>query len=79
MNSPIFAQVNEQPREVVLPQKRIGVLIVAYNAVTTLTKVLRRIPQKVWEMVEEVAVFDDASKDDTFEQGDCWSRKTYHH
>jgi 2-polyprenyl-3-methyl-5-hydroxy-6-metoxy-1,4-benzoquinol methylase len=69
MNSPIFAQVNEQPREVVLPQKRIGVLIVAYNAVTTLTKVLRRIPQKVWEMVEEVAVFDDASKDDTFELG----------
>jgi len=45
--------------------KRIGVLIVAYNAVTTLASVLKRIPADVWENVEEVAVFDDASKDDT--------------
>jgi 2-polyprenyl-3-methyl-5-hydroxy-6-metoxy-1,4-benzoquinol methylase len=45
--------------------KRIAVLIVAYNAVTTLVSVLKRIPAEVWENVEEVAVFDDASKDDT--------------
>ena len=45
--------------------KRIGVLIVAYNAVTTLASVLKRIPPEVWANVEEVAVFDDASKDDT--------------
>jgi 2-polyprenyl-3-methyl-5-hydroxy-6-metoxy-1,4-benzoquinol methylase len=47
--------------------KRIGVLIVAYNAVTTLTKVLKRIPPNVWANVEEVAVFDDASQDATYE------------
>jgi 2-polyprenyl-3-methyl-5-hydroxy-6-metoxy-1,4-benzoquinol methylase len=52
-----------------LPAKRIGILVVAYNAVATLAKVLRRIPQNVWDRVEEVAVFDDASHDDTFELG----------
>src|SRR3954462_15647364 len=47
--------------------KRIGILIVAYNAVTTLTKVLKRITPAVWQNVEEVAVFDDASQDATYE------------
>jgi len=47
--------------------KRIGILIVAYNAVTTLTKVLKRITPSVWENVEEIAVFDDASQDATYE------------
>lgn len=46
--------------------KRIGILIVTYNAVTTLTKVLKRITPNVWENVEEIAVFDDASQDDTY-------------
>src|SRR5262250_2243262 len=43
--------------------KRIGILIVAYNAITTLPKVLKRITPNVWNNVEEVAVFDDASQD----------------
>lgn len=47
--------------------KRIGILIVAYNAVTTIAKVLRRIPPDVWQCVEEVVVFDDASGDHTYE------------
>jgi len=47
--------------------KRIGILIVTYNALTTLTKVLKRITPSVWANVEEVAVFDDASQDDTYE------------
>ncbi len=47
--------------------KRIGILVVAYNAVTTLAQVLRRITPQVWKNVEEVAVFDDASHDATFE------------
>ena len=46
--------------------KRIGILIVAYNAATTLAKVFRRIPDAVWQNVEEVVVFDDASQDETF-------------
>ncbi|MGE3809183.1 MAG: methyltransferase domain-containing protein, partial [Gemmataceae bacterium] len=47
--------------------KRIGVLVVAYNALTTLSKVLKRIPPEVWDNIEEVAVFDDASSDETYE------------
>jgi 2-polyprenyl-3-methyl-5-hydroxy-6-metoxy-1,4-benzoquinol methylase len=45
--------------------KRIGVLVVAYNAVSTLISVLKRIDEEVWKNVEEVAVFDDASPDET--------------
>ena len=47
--------------------KRIGILIVTYNALTTLTKVLKRITPEVWDNVEEIAVFDDASQDATYE------------
>ena len=47
--------------------KRIGIFIVTYNAVTTLAKVLKRIPAAVWSNVEEVVVFDDASQDATYE------------
>src|SRR3984885_5174512 len=47
--------------------KRIGILIVTYNALTTLTAVLKRIPPMVWDNVEEIAVFDDASQDETYE------------
>ena len=47
--------------------KRIGVLIVAYNALNTLPKVLSRITPNVWANVEEIAVFDDASQDATYE------------
>ena len=44
---------------------RFAIFVVAYNAVTTLRKVLDRIPKEAWEAVEEVYVFDDASQDDT--------------
>jgi 2-polyprenyl-3-methyl-5-hydroxy-6-metoxy-1,4-benzoquinol methylase len=47
--------------------KRIGILIVAYNAVSTIVKVLKRITPNVWRNVEEVVIFDDASQDPTFE------------
>src|SRR5260370_12975678 len=47
--------------------KRIGILIVTYNALTTVIKVLKRIPPEVWKNVEEVAIFDDASQDATYE------------
>jgi 2-polyprenyl-3-methyl-5-hydroxy-6-metoxy-1,4-benzoquinol methylase len=47
--------------------KRIGILIVTYNALTTLTKVLKRITPHVWANIEEIAVFDDASQDATYE------------
>ena len=47
--------------------KRIGILIVAYNAATTLKGVLQRIPKDVWANVEEITLFDDASPDETYE------------
>jgi glycosyltransferase involved in cell wall biosynthesis len=47
--------------------KRVGILIVTYNAVTTLKKVLQRITPNVWKNVEEVVIFDDASPDATYE------------
>jgi glycosyltransferase involved in cell wall biosynthesis len=47
--------------------KRVGILIVTYNAVTTLKKVLQRITPNVWKNVEEVVIFDDASQDATYE------------
>jgi glycosyltransferase involved in cell wall biosynthesis len=47
--------------------KRIGILMVTYNALSTLASVLKRIPPNVWRNVEEVLVFDDASRDSTFE------------
>jgi glycosyltransferase involved in cell wall biosynthesis len=46
--------------------RKIGILIVAYNAVTTLSKVLDRIPKEVYEEIDEIAVFDDASQDETY-------------
>lgn len=49
--------------------KRIAIFIVAYNASSTLAKVLDRIPEAVWKRVEEVFVFDDESRDDTFQVG----------
>ncbi|HZU26417.1 MAG TPA: bifunctional glycosyltransferase/class I SAM-dependent methyltransferase [Bryobacteraceae bacterium] len=47
--------------------KRIGILIVTYNAVTTVTRVLKRITPAVWKNVEEIAIFDDSSQDSTYE------------
>ena len=42
--------------------KRIGILIVTCNALSTLAAVLKRITPNVWQNVEEVLVFDDASR-----------------
>src|ERR1700687_3532659 len=47
--------------------QRIGIMIVTYNAVNRLTTVLKRIPPDVWKNVEEIAVFDDASQDATYD------------
>jgi 2-polyprenyl-3-methyl-5-hydroxy-6-metoxy-1,4-benzoquinol methylase len=71
------AQLTYEPRPAFAPfadpgiadckGKRIGVLVVTYNAISTLLPVLKRIPPAVWNNVEEVVVFDDASQDATFE------------
>ncbi len=50
-------------------EKKIAVLVVAYNHASTLACVLDRIPASVWDMVNEVMVFDDASEDETYRVG----------
>jgi glycosyltransferase involved in cell wall biosynthesis len=47
-------------------KKRVGVLVVAYNAATTLAKVLDRIPAELKAEIEEVIVSDDHSQDSTY-------------
>jgi glycosyltransferase involved in cell wall biosynthesis len=66
---PQFRQgaLEETPERADNRGKRIGILIVAYNALTTLSQVLKRITPDVWRNVEQVVVFDDASKDATYE------------
>ena len=49
-----------------MSEPRIGILIVAYNAASTLVRVLDRIPQDFRERVTEVLVSDDYSSDDTY-------------
>jgi 2-polyprenyl-3-methyl-5-hydroxy-6-metoxy-1,4-benzoquinol methylase len=51
-----------------LGRPRIGILVVAYHAASTLATVLDRIPPAALERIDEIAVFDDASADDTYEQ-----------
>jgi len=63
---PEFARY-EDPQLAPCQGKRIGILVVTYNAASTLISVLKRIPPAVWANVEEVVVFDDASQDATFE------------
>ena len=45
---------------------KIGILVVAYNAVSTLTEVLDRIPSDFAGHIAEVLVQDDASRDATY-------------
>lgn len=47
-------------------QKRIGIFVIAYNAVNKLDWTLDRIPKEVWNKVEEVFLFDDCSTDNTY-------------
>ena len=48
---------------------RIGVLIVAYNAASTLASVLDRLPPRFRSRVDHVLICDDASDDETYTVG----------
>ena len=45
---------------------RIGIFIIAYNAVNHLIKTISRIPQEVYDDVEEIFVIDDCSQDNSY-------------
>jgi glycosyltransferase involved in cell wall biosynthesis/cyclopropane fatty-acyl-phospholipid synthase-like methyltransferase len=52
-----------------LPALRVGVLVVAYNAASTLATTLARLPDSFATSVDHVLVCDDASTDDTYAVG----------
>ncbi|CAM3493502.1 bifunctional glycosyltransferase/class I SAM-dependent methyltransferase [Nocardioides zeicaulis] len=52
-----------------VPHPRVGVLVVAYNAETTLAQTLARLPRSFVEMADHLLVADDASQDGTYEVG----------
>jgi glycosyltransferase involved in cell wall biosynthesis len=54
---------------------RIGILVVAYNAATTLSRTLDRIPVDFRDRIAEVIILDDASPDDTFVYGQTWAQR----
>lgn len=54
---------------------RIGILVVAYNAESTLLATLDRVPVGFRERIAEVIVLDDASHDNTFANGKAWAER----
>ena len=61
--------IQSQPSHVDLCNKRLLIFIVAYNAETTIEKVLSRIPASLHSDDVEVLIIDDSSKDGTFVKG----------
>ena len=59
--------------------KRIGIVVVAYNAETTLVRTLERIPQDFRAQLDEVIVLDDASTDATTQHAQEWAEKVLGH
>jgi glycosyltransferase involved in cell wall biosynthesis len=50
-------------------EPRVGVLVVAYNAASTLEQTLDRLPGEFAARVDHILICDDASSDDTYEIG----------
>ena len=49
-----------------MSKPRIGIFIIAYNAVDHLIKTISRIPPEVFDQVEEIFVIDDCSPDNSY-------------
>src|ERR1041385_4981105 len=65
----LYANCRRSPIITLFMHPRIGILVVAYNAESTLRHVLARIPASIKSKIEEVFVFDDASQDNTHQVG----------
>jgi len=57
-------------------EQRIGIVVVAFNAASTLAAVLDRIPETFRGRVSEVLVCDDASSDNTYAIGKEYQSET---
>jgi glycosyltransferase involved in cell wall biosynthesis len=64
------------PERMDLCGKRVLIFVVAYNAETTIEKVLSRIPSCLHSPEVEVLIIDDSSKDLTFQNGLRFQKKT---
>ncbi|MFN2509166.1 MAG: glycosyltransferase [Chthoniobacterales bacterium] len=62
--------------QIALAGKRVLIFIVAYNAETTIAKVLSRIPAALHTPDVEVLIIDDSSQDDTFLNGLRFQQET---
>ncbi len=49
-----------------MTKPKIGIFIIAYNAVNHLVKTLNRVPKEVYDTVDEIFVIDDASRDNGY-------------
>lgn len=49
-----------------MSKPRIGIFIIAYNAVDHLISTIERIPKQVYDQVEEIFVVDDCSQDNSY-------------
>lgn len=61
--------ITDPPQDQEHPALRVGVLVVAYNAESTLTQTLSRLPASFVSTVDHILVCDDASTDSTYEVG----------
>jgi glycosyltransferase involved in cell wall biosynthesis len=59
-------------------QMRIGILVVAYNAESTLASVLDRVPEDFRDRIAEIFVCDDASPDSTYLVGLGYKQENSH-
>jgi glycosyltransferase involved in cell wall biosynthesis len=64
---PVLSQPEtKQEGSTVLGAPKIGILIVAYNAASTLARVLDRVPEVFRPRISQIFVCDDASEDSTY-------------
>jgi glycosyltransferase involved in cell wall biosynthesis len=70
-------QQEKQDGPSVAARPRICILIVAYNAESTIFEVLSRIKPATWERITEVVVFDDFSRDSTSDEATRYRNQPY--
>ena len=56
---------------------KLGVLVVAYNAASTIERTLNRIPPEMQAIISAILVSDDSSPDDTYEIVKEYARKSH--
>jgi glycosyltransferase involved in cell wall biosynthesis len=66
MDQTVAQQAGERTGQIQTTSPRIGILVVAYNAATTLAQVLDRVPHDFRHRIDQIFVCDDASQDSTY-------------